>query len=316
MRPESHEPPHRHTVSVVICMFTAERMPQIAAAIESVRRQTLRPREVVLVVDGTDSLAEEVRAALGALGEGLTFVCLGANLGVGVARTRGVEAATGDLVAFLDDDAEADPTWLEELAAPTADPRVIGVSGRSLPLFDGRRPGWLPDEFLWTVGCSYRGMPTSITEVRNFFGGCALVRRETFLAVGGFTAPGHLATFTGGGEEADFCLRATAHTGGVFVFNPAAVIHHHVPSGRLTWRYFAKRCYSEGVMKALMAARLDRTSLNPERAFARAMPRAVVRALFTDGERGRAAGILVGVLAVLTGLAKGRLDRNPSEAAA
>lgn len=308
-----HQPQHPPPVAVVICMFTALRLPQVVAAVESVFGQTLRPTEVVVVVDGPEPLADQVRQALGPPREDLHVLCLGSNRGVAVARTRGVQHVGAELVAFLDDDAEAEPTWLEQLVVPMADPRVIGVSGRSVPMFGAPRPGWLPDEFLWTVGCSYRGMPRQVEQVRNFYGGCAVVRREMFIAVGGFeSGAGHFGRFVGGAEEADFCLRAAQKTGGVFMFNPAAVIRHHVPQPRLTVRYFARRCYSEGVMKSQMASRLDPGSLDPERAFARAMPRAVVRTLLTAGERGRAAGILLGVVAVLAGLAAGRLGSDPA----
>jgi len=304
------------TVAVVICMFSAVRLPQVAAALDSIKRQTLQPQEVLVVVDGTEALAQQVRATLGLPDDGVGVLCLGSNQGVSVARTRGVQEVQSDLVAFLDDDAEADPGWLEQLCAPMADELVIGVSGRSLPIFGGPRPGWLPDEFLWTVGCSYRGMPTGIEQVRNFYGGCAVVRRDIFLSVGGFLAgTGHVGRFVGGGEDADFCLRATQATGGVFMFNPSAFIRHHVPPPRLTWGYFARRCYSEGVMKSQIASRLDRGSLDPERSFARAMPRAVVRSLLTRGQRARAVGILAGVLAVLAGLAAGRFGGKSADAA-
>jgi hypothetical protein len=188
-----------------------------------------------------------------------------------------------------------------------AESRILGVSGRSDPIFDAPRPAWLPDEFLWTVGCSYRGMPTATAEVRNFFGGCAVVRRDVFLDLGGFGGGGgHRGERVGGSEEAEFCLRATQRTGGSFMFRPGAVIRHHVPPARLTMSYYARRCYGEGLVKSAMAARLDRTSLNPERAFAWAMPRAVLRTLLTRGERARALGIVLGVVSVLMGLGVGR----------
>lgn len=316
MTDASVSPTGSHSVAVVICMFTAERLQQVAAAVDSIGEQTLRPTEVVVVVDGTEELAEQVRDTLGMPRGGVGVLCLGSNQGVAVARTRGVQQVDADLVAFLDDDAEADPRWLEQLSTPMLDERVIGVSGRSVPIFGGPRPPWLPDEFLWTVGCSYRGMPTGIERVRNFYGGCAVVRRDMFLAVGGFEAgAGHFGRFVGGAEEADFCLRASQKTGGVFMFNPGAVIRHHVPPARLTFGYFARRCYSEGIMKSQMASRLDPGSLDPERAFARAMPRAVIRTALTRGERARAFGILTGVVTVLAGLAVGRMGGEPSDVA-
>lgn len=291
-------------VAAVVCTHLAERRPQLVAAVRSLERQTRVVDELLVIVDGPDQLTE----ATGEVLPGRDVRGLGESRGVAVARTHGAQLVDADVVVFLDDDAEADPDWLERLLEPLSEPDVIGVSGRSLPLFEGPRPGWLPEEFLWTVGCSYRGMPEERAVVRNVYGGCAALRRSTFLAVGGFDAEtGHHSDSSAGGEEADYCLRATAETGGVFVFEPAAVIHHHVPVGRLTLRYYLRRCFAEGVVKARMADRLAHTTLAPERSFARSLPRAVLRSAGTPGERPRALGLLIATSAVLAGLLVGRL---------
>lgn len=289
------------SLGVLVCTHAEERLDQLVSALHSIARQTRRADEVLVVVDGTEELAERVRAAV----PDVKVLGLGRNHGVSVARTRGAAALGTDLVVFLDDDAEAEPGWLERLLEPLADPTVLGSSGRSVARFLGRRPRWLADEFLWVVGCSYRGMPTERARVRNFFGGCALVRRETFLEVGGFDPEvGHHGTVVGGGEEADFCLRAAAATGGTFAFEPAAVIHHRVPTARLTWGYYLTRCYGEGRMKARMARRQAAGALGPETAFARRMPLAVLTALGT-GHPSRALGLVAGCAAVAAGLVRG-----------
>lgn len=299
--------PRSHTdtsVGLVVCTYTADRLSMLVSCVASVNAQSRLPDELLVVVDGTEALATEVRAAV----PGVRVECLGSNRGVAVARTRGAELVDCEWVVFLDDDAEADPQWLARLVAALDGPGVLGASGRSLASFDGPRPGWLPEEFLWTVGCSYRGMPERPALVRNFYGGCAIVARETFLSLGGFDpATGHHGDSVGGGEEADFCLRATAATGGVFAFDPAATITHRVPTARLTWAYYLRRCYSEGMMKARIASRLPQGALGPEQAFARALPGAVVRSAVRPAEMLRALGIVLGSLAVVAGLSAGRL---------
>ena len=49
--------------------------------------------------------------------------------GLNAARNAGIRAASGDLVAFTDDDCEPAPTWLRELIEPMRDPTVDGVAG-------------------------------------------------------------------------------------------------------------------------------------------------------------------------------------------
>ncbi|MBD8869389.1 glycosyltransferase family 2 protein [Nocardioides donggukensis] len=306
MSPQQPPEGRPETLGVVVCTYTEERLDQVVDAVASVRRQTRAPDRVLVVVDGDEELAGTVGAAL----PGEEILCLGRNSGVSVARNRGVAALDTDLVAFLDDDAVARPAWLAELVGPLADPRVMGVSGSSEGIFGRRHPAWLPDEFLWTVGVSWRGMPTEPARIRNFYGGCAVVRRSVFEAVDGFaTDIGHREGRVGGGEEADFCLRASrAHPGDWFLFAPSAVVGHRVPPARLTLRYFLRRCFDEGVMKRQVSARLKDGALGAERQFALRLPAAAGRYLRTPSRRPAAGGVLLGVLAVLAGLLRGSVD--------
>ena len=106
--------------------------------------------------------------------------------GLSGARNTGVDAASGDIVAFLDDDAAAADGWLAALTAPFADPHVVGTGGGAEPVWTLPRPGWFPDEFGWVVGCSYRGLPVTRAPVRNPIGCNMAFRRAALLEVGGF----------------------------------------------------------------------------------------------------------------------------------
>lgn len=291
------------SVGVNVCTHDVGRLEQLSAAVSSLQGQSRPPEEIMVMVDGGEQLAERVRRRL----PDVRVSCLGSNLGVSAARTASASAMSSDCVVFLDDDAVAEPDWLERLVRPLADPLVLGASGRSLPTWDAPRPAWLPDEFLWAWGCSYRGMPVATRPVRNFVGGGAVVRRLEFLDLGGFAAGiGHHGPRIGGGEEAAFCLAATAATGARFVFEPSAVTRHHVPATRLTWRYYLRRCFGEGLMKARLSHLQGSAALAEERAFARALPVALLRCLRRPATAPQGAGIVVGAGAVLAGLVVGR----------
>ncbi|MCL8024437.1 glycosyltransferase family 2 protein [Nocardioides bruguierae] len=303
--PQPGRPRPVGTVGVLVCTHDAARLDQVTAAVASVRAQTATVDEVLVMVDGTDDLRDLVRARL----PRERVEGLGSNHGVSVARTRGAQALDTDVVVFLDDDAVADPGWVEHLLQPLAEDDVLGVSGRSAGLWDSPRPDWLPEEFLWTVGLSFAGQPTRCRRVRNVYGGCAALRRDVFLAVGGFDPDlGHRAGVSGGGEEAEFCLRASARTGGTFAYHPDAVIRHHVPGDRLTWRFFWDRCFSEGVQKVRLSRLVAGAALGDERAFAARLPRSVLAAALHRETRPRALGLVVGALAVLAGMGRAQVD--------
>ncbi len=239
--------PSYPTVSVVIAAHRLDRWPLLLRAIESIEHQHHRPLEIIVVIDGHEQLAARART----LGERVQVIALPCNLGLSTARNTGIDAATGELVAFLDDDAAAAPDWLELLVA-TLEPRILGASGSVQPDWQRNPPSWLAPELWWTVGCTYRGLPTTRSTVRNFFGGCAVVRRNTFERVGGFRPElGRRVRGAAGGEEAELCVRATnAIAGTAFVYEPAATVRHYVPVERLTLRYLFRRSFAEGRSKA------------------------------------------------------------------
>ena len=74
----------------------------------------------------------------------------------------------------------------KELVRPFDDPMIAGVGGKALPGWPQERPRWFPEEFDWVVGCSYRGLPTSPSVVRNLIGTNMSVRRDLMIGVGGF----------------------------------------------------------------------------------------------------------------------------------
>ena len=112
-------------ISVVICAYAEDRWDALAAAVESVRQQTARPREIIVVIDHNPSLLDRVR------GHMPDVIALENTrlAGASGARNTGVAVATGQIVAFLDDDAEAAATWLARLLPYYSDGSVLGVGG-------------------------------------------------------------------------------------------------------------------------------------------------------------------------------------------
>ena len=276
-------------VSVVICTYTEERYDDLRRAIASVRAQSVAVREVVVAVDRNQELLRRVEAEFPTI----VAVANSQHPGAGGARNSGVAAATGSILAFIDDDVEVEHDWLERLLPPMSDPRVLGVGGAIEPAWATKRPYWFPAEFDWVVGCTYRGMPTKIARVRNAISANMAVKREVFEAVGGFRAGFGKQGSVSEPEETEFCIRAaSACPDRSWLFVPGAVVHHRVTPERETWRYFLMRCRNEGIGKARMSGHVQaEDALDTERQYVtRTLPVGVLRG-FTDTLRGRPGGL-------------------------
>ena len=239
------------TSAVIICAYTDERLDDIRSAVRSVQSQQPAPDELLLVVDHNPALRERLQGEL----TGVTILENRHRQGLAGARNTGVEAATGDIVVFLDDDAAAEPGWLAALLDTYREPDVLGAGGVIDPIWPGDRPRWLPAEFDWVVGCTYRGGATTRSPIRNLIGASMSLRRGVFDAAGGFTeGMGRIGRRPLGCEETELCLRVNRHfPTGTFLFEPAAAVRHRVSPDRTHPRYFVSRCYAEGLSKATVA---------------------------------------------------------------
>jgi GT2 family glycosyltransferase len=291
------------TSTVVIAAFASDRWEYLLDAVRSVAAQTRPALETIVVIDHNPELLARARRELPAavhkgVGDGLSYplrllvVPNGGARGASGARNTGVAASRGDVIVFLDDDARASKDWLDRLLAHFADPCVVGVGGRTDPIWATARPSWFPGEFDWTVGASYAGLPTETARVRNVWTCNMAVRRPAFEAVDGFREGFGKVGTVSRPEDTDLCLRVN---GGAWLYDPASVAGHRVPAQRATFRYFLVRCFNEGRGKAGLAA-LNGTgvSTSQERGYAtRVLPRAISRGL-RDAARGDGTGLLRG----------------------
>lgn len=302
-------------ISVVICAFLCERWHDLVAAVESIQRQTIPPHEIIVVIDHNTHLFERAQTHI----PGVTVIENSEPRGSSGARNSGIAIAQGTLIAFLDDDAVAEPDWLERLGRCCQDPQVLGAGGIVEPLWSNKCPAWFPHEFYWVVGCTYQKPPDTPTAVRNLFAGCMCLRRKVFEAVGGFRNEiGRVGTYPMGVEETELCIRAAQHwPDKVFLCDPYARIHHRIPPFRASWRYFRVRCYAEGLSKAMMSRYVGaKDSLSSERSYTcQILPKGILHgimdALFRLDMTGllRAGAIVVGLVMAALGFLVGTVSQ-------
>ncbi len=303
--------------TVIILAYSTERWSLTCACVESVLDQTLPPREIILWIDRNPQLAERFREHWGQTRgsvpsirvvesrdedhessptaddeEWRSYASHGQRISSG--RSTGLALSNSEILAFLDDDATAEPQWLERMLAPFADPCVLAVGGAPLPVYEKPRPRWFPPEFDWVFGCAYTGLPTTTAPVLRLIGANMAARRESLLAIGGFRSMA---------EDLDMSHRLLASSPqATLIYEPSAVVHHHVHGDRLTWHYFWRRCFWASRSKVSIMRGLDgAANLRADRDFVlRTLTAGVARGLreFLRGDLGgleRALAIIAGV---------------------
>ena len=239
-------------VSVVICTYSMDRYDPFSECVKSVLAQTHEPLEIVLVVDGNDDVFERVNNDFGDY-ENVVLHNNNENKGISYSRTKGAEIASGEIVAFTDDDATAEPDWIEKLVAVYEETDAIAVGGDVQPDWQTEKPAFFPEEFYWLVGVVEPGFASDGEEVRNTYGSNISYRREAFLNVGGYDpntgrkGDKHLQA-----HEAPAGIRLLEEYGKGMIFTEEAVVHHKLFDYRGDFQWLVSRSFWQGYSKRVM----------------------------------------------------------------
>jgi GT2 family glycosyltransferase len=218
-------------ISVVVCSYNGSRT--IRDCLDGLSRVDYPNFEVIVVDDGsTDGTADIAR------GYDVRLIRT-ENRGLSSARNTGLEAATGEIVAYLDDDAWPDPHWLKYVAATFEATDHAGVGGPNLP-----PPG---DGPIADCVANAPGGPVHVLltdrEAEHIPGCNMAFRRASLEAIGGFDPQ-----FRTAGDDVDVCWRLRER-GWTIGFHPAAVVWHH---RRNSLRAYWKQQVGYGKAEALL----------------------------------------------------------------
>ncbi|OAN28652.1 glycosyl transferase [Mycolicibacterium iranicum] len=293
------------SVSVVICCYTEQRRRSLTAAADAALAQLADGDELILVVDGNDDLHRELRTSYG---DRLHVMKNRFRRGLSGARNTGLDAASNDVVVFLDDDAVLYPDALACVRSSFADAGITALGGAVHPSWQsGSRPTWFPPEFGWVVGCDYRGLPSDGAQIRNPIGAAMAVRRENLAAIGGFSDRlGRVGALPTGCEETMMGIELIRRNPQARIVRQTRfAVAHEVPRNRATLSYFLHRCYYEGRSKAILSRLCgQRSSLESERVYTtRTLPSGLWHARRQPRRAlALAAGLLVTAIGYLVGL--------------
>ena len=235
-------------LSVVIC--THERPHDLERTLEAVAALP-DPPQVVVVDSASPTPCAPLVQRFADRSPGLAHVRVDVP-GLSVARNAGIRAATGDLVAFIDDDAAPRPDWAARIVAPFEDPSIGCVGGTCVPRFETARPRWLSDRLLQFAGITRFG--DQAREAQSSaewpFGANVAFRRAALDAAGGFDeALGRKGTNLLSGEDSAM-VAAVRRAGWRVWLEPAAVVDHTVHDFRCRGGYYWRRLWWNGVSRA------------------------------------------------------------------
>ncbi len=193
-------------ISIIIA--TMNRCESLRLCLKSLFAQNYKNFEVIVVdsgsIDDTYKLAEDFP---------IRYIETGPDVNASAARNLGISMAEGIITAFIDDDAIADPHWLERIVeCYVVDSDVGGVRGKVIPRTNSAYT---------SVFSEHIDLGDSILETSDFGLGCNMsVRKEALLQIGAFDE-----NIPWGHEEYDLSLRLSKN-GIKLLYTPTAKIYH------------------------------------------------------------------------------------------
>jgi glycosyltransferase involved in cell wall biosynthesis len=249
----------RPVVSVIVTTYTMERYQDMLELLSSLQAQTFRDFEILLILEKSQELYDKLQAFVQEKGYANTRLFFNSGPGgLSYARNIGVKNARGEILSFIDDDALASPTWLQEIVRTfSEDTNAVGLTGPIIPRWQSADLQWMPEEFYWIYSCMYPKWQ-KYGKVRNAWGTNMSFRREAFVQAGGFSENLGIKGSDGkgwnapGAEDTDFSVRVTHATGKYIIYNPEIKIEHKVYLYRNSWRFIARRSVFEGCSKSIL----------------------------------------------------------------
>ncbi len=222
--------------SLIVC--TRNGAERIAACLDAIANMAYRAHETIVVDDGSD----DGTAALVSIRFPDVMLISIPPSGLSAARNIGAARATGDILAFTDDDCEPDAEWLLRLSTAFQDPTIAAAGGPNLPPISRTASE--------AVIRAAPGAPSHVllddTTAEHLPGCNIALRRDVFQAIGGFDP-----VFRTAGDDVDFCWRLS-DAGHRLGFVPGAFVWHW---RRPSLRTFLRQQIGYGKAEKLLLAK-------------------------------------------------------------
>lgn len=239
--PANKEP----AISVVICTYNRDKF--IGEALNCLARQTL-PADAfeIIVVDNnsTDNTARITKDFIAAHPHLNARYVHEPNKGLSFARNRGIREANAPVITYIDDDAEAIPGFLQQIADfMHADNTIAGVGGKVIPKYsESREPEWMSKYLNGFVGLmDYGPLPKRFDHTMKYPAGCNMTyTKDILVKAGGFN---NQLTFRS--DDKYIFYQVTKLSKNIY-YLPGAMLYHNIDNDRLSFTNFKKLFLKSG----------------------------------------------------------------------
>jgi succinoglycan biosynthesis protein ExoM len=255
------------TITIAIASSGRDSLRACLTSLAGLKIDPAHTIDIVIADDSSDGRVAALLEALTPLPFPIATVITAAR-NVAVARNACLDAARGDLLAFIDDDEWADPEWLQRLLAAMDEFSADCVFGPVHPVYPPGTPDWIVRANPLHVDWGRRGKRVTVGR-----GGNTLMKRCLVETHGLRFDPALGRT---GGEDTTF-FHAFGAAGGVMVVTDDALVHEDAPPSRVNITYFRHRALRTGQIYArFVTAQIARSRLQRLRFYGGALIKAVV----------------------------------------
>lgn len=246
-------------ISVIICTYN--RVQFLPQTFEALAAQTLSPDNFEILVVDNNSRDNTPDVCLDFKQNNRTFnfrYIPEYQQGLSYARNRGIGEAQGDLLVFIDDDAFPEKEYLHHiLLFFESTPDAAAAGGRIFPLFESKRPAWMPDILISLVSAIDLGDNVCLFKKKFPIGANMIFRKTTIEKYGQFNINlGRRGDNLEGAEEKDLFFRIMA-AGEKVYYIPDAIVHHVIPDKRLTFDFFRRQAIGIGYSEKVRARNIS-----------------------------------------------------------
>lgn len=273
------------SLSIVIPTFEEKRLHDVQDLVESIRKQSYKGVEVVLTTESKvmfDLLNLHMDPIPGSL---LRIICDVKARGVNACRNLGIAAASGNIVAIVDDDVVLPMKWAHEMLMAYQKFQNVGaVTGPVKPMWMSEPKPWIPRVLYWLISCTMWDWSLPMN-IRNVGGMNSSYDSSVLKEVGPFDTtigPKGGGAKSGkvlyvGAEEVELCQRIRFKTGKTIIYLPSAWLYHKVYDSQTTFQSLTKRAFHFGYTRGYIVTYLRYASPRSSLAFEKSQIPAVTK---------------------------------------